>query len=406
MVNSRMPDICLKVTRLQSEGILAKRIMAMKNVIRREFQIGTQKGRIALIVFLTVAACFLTYYYHVILGIGTVITHFYYIPIILACLWWQRIGLVIAAFLSSFLIFSHVFLRTYALTPNDYLRALMFMVVAFVLVALTERIAKAEEELRIAHEGLERRVEERTAELLAVNDELDNYVHVVSHDLKTPITYIQGFSSQLLENYQDRLDDKGRICIERINASARRMESLVSDLLSLSSIGQVTSNFEEVPSSEIVKDVTSGLHERIQDRGIEVVIGNNFPKIYCDKKRIYQVFENLLVNAVKFTKGAMKPKIEIGYRNGQDSHQFFVRDNGVGIDSRYHRKIFEKFERVKETADEEGTGLGLAIVERIVKNHGGRVWVQSQPGKGATFCFSLPKALINAQAPNKEAVVQ
>jgi signal transduction histidine kinase len=254
----------------------------------------------------------------------------------------------------------------------------MFMVIAFVVVILTERIAKTEEELRKAHEGIERRVEERTAELLAVNDELDNYVHVVSHDLKTPITYIQGFSSQLLENYQGNLDDEGRICLERINASARRMETLVSD-------------FEKVPSSEIVKDVTSGLQDRIQDNGIELVTAHNLPSIYCDRKRIYQVFENLLVNAVKFTKGAESPEIEIGCKNGKDFHQFYVKDNGIGIDPKYHLKIFDKFERLKEIEDEEGTGLGLAIIQGIVKNHGGRVWVESQRGKGATFNFTLPK---------------
>ncbi|MBW2020417.1 MAG: hypothetical protein JRI58_10510 [Deltaproteobacteria bacterium] len=193
----------------QIESFLAQDLVGMNHIMRRKFQMQTQKGKITLVAILTAAACFFTYYSHVILGIGTVFTHFYYIPIILACLWWQRRGLVVAAFLSAFLIFSHVFLRIYVLTPNDYLRAVMFMVIAFVLVILTERIAKAEEELRKAHEGLERRVEERTAELVKVNDELENYVHAVSHDLKNPITYIQGFSSRLLENYQENLDDRG-----------------------------------------------------------------------------------------------------------------------------------------------------------------------------------------------------
>jgi signal transduction histidine kinase len=267
----------------------------------------------------------------------------------------------------------------------------MFMVIAFVVVILTERIAKTEEELRKAHEGLERRVEERTAELVKVNDELDNYVHVVSHDLKAPITYIQGFSSQLLENYQGNLDDEGRICLERINASARRMEVLVSDLLSLSRIGQVVSTFEKIPSFEIIKNVTSGLQDRMQDNGIELITADNLPSIYCDRKRIYQVFENLLVNAVKFTVSAESPKIEIGCKNGKDFHQFYVKDNGIGIDPKYYLKIFDKFERLKEIEDEEGTGLGLAIVNRIVNNHGGRVWVESQKGRGATFYFTLPK---------------
>jgi signal transduction histidine kinase len=300
--------------------------------------------------------------------------------------------LVVAAFFSAFLIFSHVFLRLYVLTPNDYLRALMFIVIAFVLVILSERIAKTEDELRKARAGLERRVEERTAELVKVNDELENYVRVVSHDLKNPITHIQGFSSRLFEKHQENLDDEGRICLERINANASRMEVLVSDLLSLSRIGQVVSTFEEVPSVEIIKNVTSGLQDRIQENRIELVTADNLPSIYCDRKRIYQVFENLLANAVKFTVGAKSPKIEIGYKDGEDFHQFYIRDNGIGIDPKHHQKIFEKFERLKEIEDEVGTGLGLAIVDRIVNNHGGRVWVESQRRKGATFYFTLPKA--------------
>ncbi|MCK4487788.1 MAG: two-component sensor histidine kinase, partial [Desulfobacterales bacterium] len=103
--------------------------------------------------------------------------------------------------------------------------------------------------------------------------------------------------------------------------------------------------------------------------------------------------ENLLVNAIKFMGGAEPPKIEIGYEDRQDFHQFYVRDNGIGIDPRYHRKIFEMFQRLKQIEDEEGTGLGLAIVERMVNNHGGDVWVESEKAKGATFHFTLPKAL-------------
>ena len=267
----------------------------------------------------------------------------------------------------------------------------MFVLIGFVVVILTERIARAKEELRKAYEGLEQRVEERTAELVKVNNELDNYVHVVSHDLQTPITYIQGFSSRLLENYQENLDDEGRICLERINASARRMELLVSDLLSLSRMGQVVSTFEESPAFEIIENVTSGLQDRIQGKGIELVTAENFPSIYCDRKSIYRVFENLIVNAVKFTLCAKSPKIEIGYKDEEAFHKFYVKDNGIGIDPKHHRKIFEKFERLREIEDEEGTGLGLAIVEKIVNNHGGRVWVESEKGKGATFYFTLLK---------------
>ncbi|MBW2330276.1 MAG: PAS domain S-box protein [Deltaproteobacteria bacterium] len=228
-------------------------------------------------------------------------------------------------------------------------------------------------------------------ELRKINEELKNFVHVVSHDLKTPIISIQGFSSRLLKSYEEKLGEKGRRYLDQIKASACRMEVLVSDLLALSSIGRVVSTFGDVPSVEIVKNVVSALQHRLKENGIELVVGDNLPRIYCDGERIYQVFENLLVNAIKFTRGTKNPKIEIGYEDRGDFHKFHFKDNGIGIDPKYHRKIFQMFRRLREIDDEEGTGLGLPIVERIVNNHGGRVWVKSEKGKGATFYFTLVK---------------
>jgi PAS domain S-box-containing protein len=228
-------------------------------------------------------------------------------------------------------------------------------------------------------------------QLRKINDELKNFVHVVSHDLKNPIVAIQGFSSRLLKKCQDNLGEKGRGYLELINAAAGRMEVLVSDLLALSSIGRVVSTFKDIPSLEILKNVTSSLEDRLQKKGIDLVLADNLPTIYCDGERIYQVFENLLVNAIKFMGATKDPKIEVGYEDMGNFHRFYVRDNGIGIDPEYHRKIFEMFHRLREIADETGTGLGLAIVERIVKNHGGKVWVESVKGQGATFYFTLPK---------------
>ncbi len=244
------------------------------------------------------------------------------------------------------------------------------------LIDITER-KRAEENLR------------------KMNEELTNFAHVVSHDLKTPIVYIKGFSSLLLETYKDKLDEKGQTCVERIQASAHRMEILVSDLLALSRVGRVVSTLKDVPSREIISTVVSGLQDRLNEKGIELYVANNLPTICCDRDRVCQVFENLIVNAIKFIGDKKTPKIEIGYKERAkraEFHQFYVKDTGIGIAPEYHRKIFERFQRLKDIEDDEGTGLGLAIVERIVNNHGGRVWVESKKGKGATFYFTLPKA--------------
>ncbi len=228
-------------------------------------------------------------------------------------------------------------------------------------------------------------------ELRKINEELKNFVHVVSHDLKTPIISIQGFSSRLLKNYQEKLGEKGRVYLEHIKTSGRRMEVLVSDLLALSKIGRVVSNLKDISSHEIVKNLTSDLQDRVKEKGIELVVAHNLPTISCDGERIYQVFQNLLVNAIKFMGDTESPQIEIGYADMGDFHQFSVRDNGIGIDPKYHRRIFEIFHRLKKIEDEEGTGIGLAIVYRIVTDHDGKVWVKSEKGKGAIFYFTLPK---------------
>jgi PAS domain S-box-containing protein len=234
----------------------------------------------------------------------------------------------------------------------------------------------------------QKRAEEK---LRKINEELKSFVHVVSHDLKTPIIAIQGFSARLLKRYEQELGERGRRYMSQIETSAHRMEALVSDLLTLSTIGQIVSAFTDVSSLEIVRNVTSGLRAPMKDRGIELSIAESLPMINADAERIYQVFENLIVNAIKYMKDTKNPKIEIGYEDRGAFHQFHVRDKGIGIDPRYHQKIFEMFQRLKEIEDEQGTGLGLAIVERIVNNHGGQIWVESEKGNGATFYFTLPK---------------
>jgi PAS domain S-box-containing protein len=229
-------------------------------------------------------------------------------------------------------------------------------------------------------------------ELRKINEELKNFVHVVSHDLKTPIISIQGFSSRLLKKYQEKLDERAISYLEQIQSSARRMELFVSDLLSLARIGQVVSTFDNVSSFEIVRDVVSRLQLRQKGKEIKLDILDILPTIWCDPERISQVFENLLVNAIKFMGDTENPKIEIGYEDSGDFHQFYVKDNGIGIDPKNQQTIFDMFQQVKEIEDKEGTGIGLAIVDRIVKSHGGEVWVGSEKGKGATFYFALPKA--------------
>jgi PAS domain S-box-containing protein len=228
-------------------------------------------------------------------------------------------------------------------------------------------------------------------ELEKANEELKSFVHVVSHDLKNPIMSIQGFSHLLRRKCQEALGEKGRSYVDQIETSAHRMEVLVSDLVNLSRVGRVVATFKDVSSLGIVRKVTSHLQDRLKQSRIQLTVADNLPIAHCDEERIYQVFENLLVNSIKFMGDTEERKIQIGYEDTADLHQFYVRDSGIGIDPKHHRRIFGIFDRLNEVEDNEGTGLGLSIVEKIVNNHGGKVWVKSEKGTGATFYFSLPK---------------
>jgi signal transduction histidine kinase len=168
------------------------------------------------------------------------------------------------------------------------------------------------------------------------------------------------------------------------------MDTLVSDLRSLLTIGRIDYEFEPASSREIVESAISILSPSLEEKHIELILHDELPLIYCDPEKIHQVFENLVGNAVKYMGDAPNPKIEIIYEDKGSFHQFVVKDNGIGIDPADHKRIFEKFERLNTIKGEEGTGLGLAIVKRIIERHGGEIWVESEPGKGSTFYFTLP----------------
>jgi PAS domain S-box-containing protein len=235
--------------------------------------------------------------------------------------------------------------------------------------------------------------ERKKAELALknANDELKAFIDTVSHDLKNPIISIEGFSKLLLRKYGDKLDDKGRNYLEVIGAGATRMDNLVSDLLELSRIGQVAPNLKSVDCCGLVNEVVYNLRGRLEETGVELMIDQTLPTIYCDEERMHQVFENLLANAIRFAGNAEKKRIDIGYDDVGNHHRFYVRDYGVGIDPEHHRRIFHLFHRIPEEGNEDGTGLGLAIVERLVRQHDGKVWVKSERGKGASFYFILPR---------------
>ncbi len=228
-------------------------------------------------------------------------------------------------------------------------------------------------------------------ELSQKNEELENFVYTISHDLKSPVITLQGFVSALQEDYGDKLGEEAKGYLGFIRDASAKMGGLIKDLLELSRVGRVVNPEEEMDFSAVVDESLKVLRPRIEEARIELVVADQFPVVRCDRRRMVQVMENLLSNAVKFMGDNLSPRIEIGCREEDGFHRFWVEDNGIGIDHQYHGKIFEIFRSLKEVEDAEGTGVGLTIVQRIIEHHGGRIWVESAKGEGSTFSFVLPK---------------
>ena len=230
-----------------------------------------------------------------------------------------------------------------------------------------------------------------TTKLKKANEELENFVFTVSHDLKSPIVSISGFASILVSDYRDKLDEEAFHYLERIRGNAKLMENLIHDLLNLSRIGRVTNPVEKVQMGQIVEAAVEDLQLQLREKNVRVDVAVDFPEVTCDRERMLQVFTNLISNAVKYMGDQPNPRIEIGFKDAGEAFQFFVKDNGIGINPKYHEQIFKLFHTLNEVKEAESTGVGLTIVKRIVENHKGKVWVESQSGQGATFYFTLPK---------------
>ena len=225
-------------------------------------------------------------------------------------------------------------------------------------------------------------------ELSAKNAELERFTYTVSHDLKSPIVTIRGFLGYLEQDAR-----KGDILnlekdIQRITDATEKMRDLLNDLLELSRIGRMMNTPENISFKDLLNDALDAIHGQVEQSQVMIQTQPDFPVVYGDRQRLVEVLQNLLENAVKYMGDQPEPYIEIGQQGDEDGNPvFYVKDNGIGISPKYHELIFGLFNKLD--AKSEGTGIGLALVKRIVEVHGGRIWVESEPGKGTTFFFSL-----------------
>jgi len=251
-------------------------------------------------------------------------------------------------------------------------------------------IRQQEAALRAAHDGLERRVTERTAQLQAANKELEAFSYSVSHDLRAPVRHIAGFS-EMLDSDGEGLTERGRRHVQKISQAASRMGQLIDDLLAFSRMGRVEMESAPVVLDGLLAEVLREAQPDLRGRTIDWHIAP-LPKVRGDRAMLRLALANLVANAVKYTGKCDSPRVDIGVaENAGNEVVVFVRDNGVGFDMQYASKLFGVFQRLHRVDEFEGTGIGLANVRRIINRHGGRTWAEGEPGRGATFYFSLPK---------------
>lgn len=260
---------------------------------------------------------------------------------------------------------------------------------AELLESLSDAAAIAIENVKLYNE-LEARVTDRTSKLQAANQELEAFSYSVSHDLRAPLRGIDGFSKILLEDYSENLDDEGKRICTIIRDNTQKMGRLIDDLLAFSRIGRKELQKSLVDMNLLVRAVFEEVAGPEGNNKVLFDPGELLP-VWGDHNMLYQVWANLLSNALKFSSGKPDPTISISCKGSEHEITFSVKDNGAGFDMNYSSKLFGVFQRLHSTKEFDGTGVGLAIVQRIIQRHGGKVWAEGKVNEGAAFYFSLPK---------------
>ena len=251
---------------------------------------------------------------------------------------------------------------------------------------------RAEEEVQKLNVELEQRVRERTAELEESNRELEAFAYSVSHDLRAPLRAIDGYSLALLEDYADQLDENGVKYLQQVRASSQNMAKLIDDLLSLSRVVRVEMLQREFDLSAMIENIVAELRTANPERAFECEITPNL-LVQGDDRLLHIAMSNLIGNAWKFTQKKETARIEFSQIEKNGLIVYYIHDNGAGFDMSCADKLFNPFQRLHSAREFEGTGIGLATVDRIIRRHGGQIWAEAEVNKGATFFFTIGRAI-------------
>lgn len=259
----------------------------------------------------------------------------------------------------------------------------------YALSKMTQALQQALDE----KEGTCKALAERELALAALNKELESFTYTVSHDLRAPLRAISAFANFMEEDCKDALDAVGQGHLLEIHRGVSQMTQLLDDLLILSRVSRIRNPYEAVDMNQLVEKIKQQIAANLQNTDVTFGIAQNLPTIWCDRAKIERVYLNLLSNAIKFsTKTGRAITVDIGYnyREIQNEHIFYVADNGIGMEPKYHAQIFDLFTRLHSQDEYDGTGAGLTIVKRIIEDHKGKITVESELNKGAKFIFTIP----------------
>jgi signal transduction histidine kinase len=266
-------------------------------------------------------------------------------------------------------------------------------------VEVAERKA-AEAELAEHRDKLEAIVRRRTAALQRSNEDLQQFAYIASHDLQEPLRTVKSFVQLLAKRYSEKLDAEAQEFIDYAVDGVARMEQLIAALLTYSRVDTKGHPFSEADAEQILEEALSNLTAAIQESHA-TISHDHLPKLLCDQAQLVQVFQNLIGNSLKF-RGDEPPRVHIAAVREDDNWRFAFRDNGIGIDPEYQQRIFMIFQRLHTRKAYPGTGIGLAYCRKVIERHGGRIWVESKEGEGATFHFTLPVEPIMPQSPETD----